>query len=387
MDITNITTNTVYSSPVLRNNHVKPQENITVDPGDIFLPDSTDNVSETSKLLSGMSAPSGSGAPWIKSQRPAELIGISQDGKVTAKNVRWGFKEIPGQAEPDPIFKNTTIDPSKLKNVYMVIEPFAPEWIAAHGMMCFEFNDGGVVAADGSKDDRLVLSIEARLKEGMKYSLIDGMKKKFTNVYQLGTWKDSVYKRSKMQGHKMISYPLNLSQKQKEQLLRNSLDKSFEDHSGDYYHTISNSCYNNQLRLLNTVLPPEQRFKEWSIPGILHKAGSTIPNFAGSALNSKGLLGGETIITQPDAKLFPDKQKKLSGFGSIMRRITGSDAWHVLPSLTGLLSGVALGTLLLPPGLGTVVGGLIGGFTGEKAGKALERTFQYKTEPAEKYYD
>lgn len=366
---------------------VKHPQTADTDPKDIFISGSAEDVSRSPKLISAMSPSSGSGAAWIKQQRPAELIGTTQDGKIIARNTRWGFKEVPGQAEPDPIFKDTSIDPSKVKNVYMVIEPFAPEWIAAHGMMCFEFGDGGVVAADGSKDDRLVLSIEARLKEGMKYSLVDGLKKKFTNVYQLGTWKDSVYKRSKMQGHKMISYPLNLSQKQKEQLLRNSLDKSFEDHSQDYYHTISNSCYNNQLRLLNTVLPPEQRIREWSIPGIIHKAGSTLPNFAGSTLDSKGLLSGEAIITQPDAKLFPDKQKKMTGFGDLMRKITGSGAWHVLPSLTGLLSGVAIGTMLLPPGLGTVVGGLVGGFSGEKVGRAVERNFRFKTEPAEKYYD
>ena len=386
MDITNITTNCISSAPTGKMNAMKQKETVNIEPEDVFVSGAKEDISQSSKLISALSS-SGSGTSWIKQQRPAELIGTTKDGKITARNIRWGFKEIPGQAEPDPIFKDTSIDPSKVKNVYMVIEPFAPEWIAAHGMMCFEFADGGVVAADGSKEDRLVLSIEARLKEGMKYSLIDGMKKKFTNVYQLGTWKDSVYKRSKMQGHKMISYPLNLSQKQKEKLLRNSLDKSFEDHSQDYYHTISNSCYNNQLRLLNTVLPPEQKIREWSIPGIIHKAGSTLPNFAGSTLDSKGLLGGETIITQPDVKLFPDKQKKMTGFGDLMRRITGSDAWHILPSLTGLLSGVVLGSLLLPPGLGAVAGGVIGGFSGGKAGRAMERNFHFKTEPAEKYYN
>jgi hypothetical protein len=52
-----------------------------------------------------------------------------------------------------------------------------------------------VQTSDGETQNGLVVSFEARLKEGQTYNPVHGMKKdEYKSVYQLGSWKDVVQK-------------------------------------------------------------------------------------------------------------------------------------------------------------------------------------------------
>lgn len=363
----------------------KGERSAVIDPHDKFTSGEESKPSMMEKIKSGMTSTEKL-PPYQKIQRPAELIEKTKDGKLHVRNFRWGFKEKPGK-DPEPIFKDTMVDPSKIKNVYMVLEPFAPEWIAGHSMMCYEFEPGGIAAKDGSTDDKFIMSVEARLREGQKYSLIDGFKKTFKNVFQLGTWKDSVQKRGRLQGHKLMRFPLKLDQKQKEQLVRNTIGESCRPHDDKYYHTTRNNCYGNQLKLLNTVLPPEKKVSEWLIPKVIRNPFASIPKGMGMALARNDLLDGDIIITQPDKKRFPNLQKKKTTFGDFLRKVTKTGAWHAFTTFTGALAGAALGSLMAPPGLGALVGAVVGGYGAAKTGGSIKRAVNYKIETTEQYLD
>ncbi|MDQ7825150.1 MAG: hypothetical protein RDV48_20275 [Candidatus Eremiobacteraeota bacterium] len=73
------------------------------------------------------------------------------------------------------------------------------------------------------------------------------------------------------------------------------------------YDTVRNNCYNSQIRMLNSVLPPKKQIQEWLVPGAVFKIGAAVPKFAPMLLESRDLTIGDPVITQPDASRFPDR--------------------------------------------------------------------------------
>ncbi len=312
---------------------------------------------------------------WQKDQRPAKYLKTTEDGRIHMENVRCGFKEGKEDIDWEPIFKEVSVDPEKVKSVYLVIEPFAPEWIAGHALSYFEFEDDGpVTASDGKTAKGLVLSIEARLKEGESYNLIDGMKDKFLNVYQLGTWEDTIQKCSRRRGHKLIKYKLNFTEAEKKEFLKKSLEKAFQSHDKDYYNTLNNSCYSNQVGLINSILPKERRINEWIIPKLMRNPGTNIPNTAGFALGATGIINNEPPVKiNPDKELFPDKQIKTSFTGEALKSVSGMRGWEFMSGLTGMAAGTAIGSLVLPPIVAIPTTGLLGAVVGWKTGEWIKR--------------
>jgi hypothetical protein len=244
-------------------------------------------------------------------QRPAQLMGASPDGSsVTVSNMRWGFKErhtskpfdqlTPAEKQAwKPRFQDTRIQTGKVKEVYLMMEPFKPELFAGHAILGFEFERGReMVGRNGKKARGLALSVEARLEKNEPYGLIRGMKDQFEIVYQLGTMKDTYQKVLKRQDHKLIKHKLKLTQAQKDKLLANTLAEATKDRTGEKYHTTRNSCYQNVQRLINSVLPRRQRVREWlfriPLPGGrsfgLYNPLATWPKAGPFMLSLKGLV-------------------------------------------------------------------------------------------------
>ena len=137
---------------------------------------------------------------WRSDQTPSQLV--KKDGsQYTVSNFRWGWKETGKPDDWAPFNENTTIDASKVKNVYMAIEPFAPEIVAGHGLMIFEMEDDGAVEGpDGRKDFGFAVSVEARKPLDKEYGLVTGMKKNFGMIYQLGSLSDQLQKVTRQRG-------------------------------------------------------------------------------------------------------------------------------------------------------------------------------------------
>jgi len=242
---------------------------------------------------------------WARDTRPAKEIASGQPGVRAVKNVRWGFTEGKRREDWKPKFRDASIPTSGVKDVYYVREPFPPESIASHGMLAFSFNRGNRMAArdgSGKKAQGLVVSMEARLKEGQPYNLLKGFGKNFGVVYQLGTWRDNVQKATRRQGHRLERHKLKLTQEQKDNLLKVAVDAAVKDRAGEFYHTTRNSCYGNVVRLINKVVPRKQRIRKWLVPGVLENPAAVAPNMGPRALASKGLINlkaRQTIRANP----------------------------------------------------------------------------------------
>jgi hypothetical protein len=263
-------------------------------------------------------------------QRPAQLLGTSSDGStVKVSNMRWGFEGRSSGKPYDqvtpaeksawkPRFQDTTIQMGKVKEVYLMMEPFKPELFAAHGILGFEFERGReMVGRNGKKARGMALSVEARLEKNEPYDLLKGMKGKFEIVYQLGTMGDMYQKVLKRQDHKLIKHKLLLTQEQKDQLLANTIAEATKDRTGEKYHTTRNSCYQNLQRIIDTVLPRRQRTRDWlfriPLPGGrsfgIYNPLATWPKLGPLALSMKGLLKRRDRVTARP-KIMMRKYKK-----------------------------------------------------------------------------
>lgn len=324
---------------------------------------------------------------WNKEQKPAELLKTLPDGRVEISNVRWGFKEAAEKKDWEPSFQTVTIDPSQVKNVYLAVEPFKPEWIAGHTFLIFEFkNDEGMKTEKGDSDKGLVISVEARLKDGQDFNLVDGMKNKFKIIHQMGSWTDVVQKTCRREGHRILRYPLSLDDREKEQLLRNGIERACTDRSGEYYHTTQNSCFSNLVHLVNTVLPKSNKIREWLIPSVLYNPAANLPTTSSFVFGAKHIIGDTPpVITEPDKQLFPDTQKKDSVFDKAVRTLSEKPLWNAAVTMGGVLLGGAVGSMLPPPVIGTVIGSILGGVSAHEGAHHMKRESHGQHEPSEEF--
>lgn len=228
---------------------------------------------------------------FLPKRKQAALL--SHSGSVyEIDNVRW-HSSHPQENVFD--WRSARVDVSKLKNIYFVKKPFPPEWIAAHSLMLFTFEKGGLIDASGNETDSMVLSIEAFLREGQEYSLTEGMKDRFNIVWLLATWKDYIERTVYFDkdSDRLVLYPVNISGEQKKQLLSYAIEQAAVNRAGEYYNTITNNCTNNLVILINKTLPENKRIKLWKIPYLVYNLRATMPVWVPGYLESKGILGSE----------------------------------------------------------------------------------------------
>ena len=224
--------------------------------------------------------------PWHKNQRPPVLIS-NERGKMVVDNIRWGFT---GEEAEQEHFKRVTIDTEKIKEVLFWTENFPPEWLAAHGMIAFIFeDDSGVVADDGSRDIGFVLSVEARLKFDQSYNLLKGMGKNFGLVYLLTSFTDRIQFAVAMRKHSVSQFKLKLSDKQKRELVRNTIMRSCENRDDAWYNTLTESCVTHATECINTVLPEDKRISVYRIGRTVPNILISFPKTTGSYMIMKGI--------------------------------------------------------------------------------------------------
>lgn len=318
--------------------------------------------------------------PFQKVQRPAQLLERLPDGRLRIGNVRNGFTEPAGGGPFGPTWEprwtEIVVDPRKIVDCSTVVEPFAPEWAAGHVMTLFEFSE----PIPGLGSNKLVLSMEARLREGQSYNMWKGIQKTFQPVYQLCSLGDRVQKSCKGQGHRLIIHKLDLSAEQKEQMVRNGLETAITDHSSEWYHTTRNSCYTTSTDLLNTVL--DKQIPRWLIPGIVERPSFALPVSAGLNLYRRGHLAqGPAVLIQPDQTAHPDKQVGPSKFKAMAQ----SPLWTPACTLAGAALGGAVGRSLAGlPGL--AAGVLGGGYAASLGADFLKVRTNVSPRAAESYY-
>lgn len=229
--------------------------------------------------------------PYLAKRRPAKVLDANP-AAMTVANVRWHYNPKPTDQAFD--WATAVIKPELVKEVYFVKKPFAPEWIAAHSLLAFTFEKGGLTDAAGNESQALVLTIEAFLREGQTYDLKEGLKNKFGIVWLLTTWEDYVARTALVDKARLIPYAVtNLTRAQKADMVRESVRLAGVNREGEYYHTITNNCTNNLLIVMNRVLPENRRIRMWTIPYLAYNVRATMPVMVPGYLQGKKLLGPE----------------------------------------------------------------------------------------------
>ena len=316
---------------------------------------------------------------WDPQQVPAKMLAKDGD-KFTLENFRWGFEETEKAGKTwKPQFSDTEIDTSKVKDVYLTLQPFNPEIVAAHGLIMFEMQDGeSVRGASGQKDVGLALSVEARSPEGEGYNLMKGLKKTFGQVYQLGSLSDQMQKVGRQRGHKLILHKLKLSAEQKKALLQDSLEAAAEDRFGEWYHLLTNSCITADIDLINGVLPVSKQMARWSRVFKFARPATMLPVVAGATLKGKGILAeGPVKVINPDPEIFPDIQQKKTArhkaIGKASRSIFWKPSFRVGGATLGGVLGHALGSTFgaIGAAIGASAGFLSGLYVGDRTADLL----------------
>ena len=233
-------------------------------------------------------------------QRPAKILANAK-GIMTVSNIRWGIDQDPASKEKKALhtWEDAVINPDKVVKAYLVVKPFAPKFLAAHTLLAFTFEPGGVVAKSGKESSTLVLSIEAYKKIGQSYGLIKTMKKEFDIVWiltNLQNYAELNVNYNKSSDTEITVYPINFNREQAKALMVETVKQACVNRQGEYYNTILNNCTNNLVIMLNRVLPENKRVKLWTIPGMLYNPKATMPLSVLKMLKKKGLIG-EPIST------------------------------------------------------------------------------------------
>ncbi len=329
---------------------------------------------------------------WNPEQAPSSLV-KREGSKYTLSNFRWGFNEVGEAKDWTPRTAETTIDASKVKDVFLCVEPFAPEIVAGHGLLMFEMEDGGVVSADGQKDAGFCLSIEARRPEGEEYGLLTGMKKKFGIIYQMGSLSDRIQKATRGGGQKFVMHRLDLNAEQKEKLVNDGLQASTEDRLGEWYHTLTNSCYTGDIDLINGVVPEEQQMARWSRHLKFARLATALPALGGATIKDKGLLADEPVtFLNPSSELHPGKQASNGGLKGAIGVASRSSLWN--PSFKaagaglGGAAGWAIGQSFGQIGgiVGAVAGLVTGLYAGDRVADIIAVNTDRKAENAVEWY-
>ncbi len=366
---------------------ISHREEIETAPSDVFQKETTDgNTREIGLITPDIPGVKPNKDEYIKEHREAKFIKTTPDGRIHIDGIRWGFDEGKKAEDWNPRWKQASIDPSKVKDAYIVLELY-PDSFPGHALTYFEFGDEGKIkTSEGDSTKGLTLSFEAHLKKDQKFDVGKGLKNEFGVIYQLGSWEDQVQKVCGRDGHSLVRFKLNLSQDQKEKLLRNSLDAATTDRTGEFYNTINNSCFNSQVRLINTVLPPHQQVSEWIVPGKVYNPALVLPRGMSPVLGFRGVLSDSApILTQPDKTKHPDKQVKSSFVRSTLNSLSKIRGFSFLTGLAGVVAGAAAGSMVPFPVLGSIIGGVIGGVSAYKSASWAIREGRMEFESAGKY--
>lgn len=199
--------------------------------------------------------------PWSALQQPPKKLPQSNQEVVHLSGVRWEIVDGPdGKPVEEGVFRETQVRPAGVKDVYLCIKPFteSPGGMPGHALLDFQFHpDSPVVDSEGNRDTGLAVSMEVRFRQGQAYDPIGSENQPV--VFQLGTWKDAIKKATVFDRNPLRRYKLELSDQQKESLLRERLEVATQDHSQNLYDPVGNSCLSTLIDGVNRVLPSEQQ--------------------------------------------------------------------------------------------------------------------------------
>ncbi len=183
---------------------------------------------------------------YADNQRPATLAAALPDGTLKIDAVRWSKTD--GKYNWDV----AAINPDALEEAYWGQETSG----VGHAYLVFKFKQNGFSSyrAGAYASNYLVVSVEARKKEGQSYSPITGEFGGYKIVWDLSTLESFIYDNTAIAKTPTDIYPFNITLEQKKQMAVIALQRAVADHSAENYNTLADNCVINALGVLNTVL-------------------------------------------------------------------------------------------------------------------------------------
>ena len=230
-----------------------------------------------------------SNKPWSAIQKASTDLGKTEDGRYHVDGFRWDIvNNADGSAQELGVFGDAYIKPEGVKDVYLGIVPFVdkPGGYPGHAQLHFEMQpDSPVTDGKGNSDHGLVVAEEVHFKQGEFWDPVE--EKDQPTLYQVCSWNDAIEKATVFHHDPIQLYKLDLTQQQKETLLRERLDAALLDHTQDVYHPTTNSCLSTLVEAVNKVTPSSQNIPKGA-------PNSTVPVWSPKAFKKYHLIDSTT---------------------------------------------------------------------------------------------
>ncbi len=142
--------------------------------------------------------------------------------------------------------RDKTFQLEDVVSVDLLVSPFAGAPSLAHTMLSFGFRDG----------DFIIVSAEARLEKGERYSPLDGVLDRFELMYVIGDEKDLILLRTKHRQAEVYLYPLNLTPEESQIAFKDALERANELYEKpEFYNTLSSNCTTNIVAHIQKAVP------------------------------------------------------------------------------------------------------------------------------------
>lgn len=222
-------------------------------------------------------------------QRSPVIAGKNGD-VIKVLNVRWGFEDFAKLTAARPIWRNVSIDASKVGDVYFCLKPFPPAWLFAHGFILFEFEgEGALTTAEGESTSALVLSVEPVYFKGATYGM-PYSQGPYQVVFQLSSREDYLGLAAVAGSKAIYPFRLNLNESQKKNLLKQAIEAAWlNTPETNTYSFLENNCINNLFMVINRILPADKKYKKDL--RIIFNPNVSTPQLCVAALAGFGLLG------------------------------------------------------------------------------------------------
>ena len=235
--------------------------------------------------------------PWRFNQRtPVHIATEERPGQSPVhyfRDVRWAQDKDAKTGLHRAYYTTVRVDMDKVKGAWICLKPFAPKIIAGHSAIALDMDAGGFTNLDGEDGGTFVLSMEALMHAGQKYSLIQGQMGKFPIIYVVSTWHDFLYKSIQMDDSVVKRWKLALNPTELKALEVAMGKTVIADHQGQKYNTLTNSCVTAALEVINESVAPARQIKKTILWGLIPNFEATLPALTDRALRRAGLIDGD----------------------------------------------------------------------------------------------
>lgn len=237
--------------------------------------------------------------PWRFDQRAPVLVHTeSRQGASPVyyfRDVRWrqNQRRENNREIRSSYFTTARVDPDRIRCAWLCLKPFAPRWLAAHAAILLEMEPGGFTNLDAEEGGGIVISYEALMRAGQKYSLVEGQQGKYPVVYVAGTWDDFVFKSVRLDSSVVKRWKLALSPAELRNLEMAVGRTALADHSGEKYNTLNHSCVTAVVDLINQAVPENRRLRKGWLGTPIPNPSWMLPTLLDRSLRRKGLIVGE----------------------------------------------------------------------------------------------